>query len=130
MHITINTAEELSDLDKSILRTLLGHSAPSSAPATVAEAEAKPEKPAPAKKKKVATKPAPEPELEEEEEEEEEEEATNDGAPSMEDAVSLATKLVNGGRASDVKAALAEAGCKRVSELDESDIASFVEALS
>jgi len=128
MHITINTAEELSDLDKSILRTLLGHSAPSSAPATVAEAEAKPEKPAPAKKKKVATKPAPEPELEEEEEEEEE--ATNDGAPSMEDAVSLATKLVNGGRASDVKAALAEAGCKRVSELDESDIASFVEALS
>jgi len=126
MHITINTAEELSDLDKSILRTLLGHSAPSSAPATVAEAEAKPEKPAPAKKKKVATKPAPEPELEEEEEEE----ATNDGAPSMEDAVSLATKLVNGGRASDVKAALAEAGCKRVSELDESDIASFVEALS
>jgi hypothetical protein len=51
-------------------------------------------------------------------------------APTMADAVALATKLVSNGDAAKVKAALSDAGAKRVSELDEDKIAGFVAALS
>lgn len=144
MQITIDTTKELSDLDKSVLRTLLGHSASSSAPATAAEAEeptvakaAAPAKKAAAPAKKAAApKPDPEPEPDEDEdateavEEDADEDLLGSDGPTMEDAVALATKLVNGGEAARVKAALADAGAKRVSELKESDIADFVATLS
>lgn len=82
------------------------------------EAEAAP---APAAKPKGKTKPAPAPEPEEE--------ATSDG-PSLDDAVARATELVAEGRAADVKGALANFGVKRVSELEESQVAEFLEALA
>jgi hypothetical protein len=137
MQITIDTTKELSDLDKSVLRTLLGHSASSSAPATAAEAEeptvakaAAPAKKAAAPAKKAAApKPDPEPEPGAARQEPDEDLLGSDG-PTMEDAVALATKLVHGGEAARVKAALADAGAKRVSELKESDIADFVATLS
>lgn len=48
---------------------------------------------------------------------------------TLEDAVSKATKLVSGGKASEVKAALAAAGAKRVSELKGDAIGTFMQAL-
>lgn len=49
--------------------------------------------------------------------------------PTMEQAVERATELVGEGRAADVKGALANFGVKRVSELEESQIAEFLESL-
>lgn len=127
MQITINTAEPLSDVDVAVLRTLLGESAevPVSAPAAAAPAKAA-KKAAP-----KAEKSAPEPEPEEEPEAEADEDLVGgDDAPTMEDAVALATKLVSSGQAAKVKAALGEVGAKKVSEIKAGDIATFVNALS
>lgn len=82
---------------------------------TVEEAPAPAPKKAPAKK----AKPAPEPEPEEE--------ATG---VTLEDAVARATELVSEGRAAEVKGALATFDVKRVSELDESQVEAFLEALN
>lgn len=82
------------------------------------ESEA-PAKPAP-KKSAAKAKPAPEPEPEEE---------ASDG-PTLEDAVARATELVSEGRAADVKGALQNFGVKRVSELEESQVEAFLEALA
>ena len=49
---------------------------------------------------------------------------------TLDDAVTLATKLVSEGKAADVKAALATAGAKRVSELKGDSISKFIKALS
>lgn len=76
------------------------------------------EAPAPATKTKSKAKAAPEPEPEEE-----------STGPTLQDAVDRATELVSDGRAADVKGALANFGVKRVSELEESQVAEFIEAL-
>jgi hypothetical protein len=104
---------------------------PAEAPAKKAAPAAK--KAAPAAKK-AAAKPEPTPEPEEAEEadeapEDEDEDLLGGDEPTMADAVELATKLVSGGEAPRVKAALADVGAKRVSELKGDDIATFVNAL-
>lgn len=73
--------------------------------------------PAPAAKKAKAAPAAEEPA---------EEEATG---PTLEDAVAKATELVGEGEAAKVKGALAQFGVKRVSELEESQVAEFLAAL-
>lgn len=85
--------------------------------------------------KPVEPAPAPTPEPTPEPEEEPEDDGADLLAPepegaTMKDAVALATKLVNGGKSADVKAALTTLGAKRVSELAGAKIAAFVEALS
>lgn len=72
------------------------------------------EAPTPRKSRAKAADPEPEP----------------DAEPTMEDAVARATELVSEGRTADVKGALANLGVKRVSELEESQIAEFLEAVS
>jgi hypothetical protein len=111
MKITIDTTEELSATDLEILALLTG----TNAVAPTAK---------PAAKKAAAAKPAPEPEPEADED------LVGGDAPTMADAVALATKLVSAGDAAKVKAALADAGAKRVSELPDDAIAGFVAALS
>lgn len=110
MYVVINTNEELSDQDREVLALLTGNSA------------APPAKPAAAKKAAPAAKSAPEPEPEED--------LVGGDAPTMADAVALATKLVSAGQSAKVKEALADAGAKRVSELSEEAIPAFVAALS
>jgi hypothetical protein len=83
-------------------------------------AGAEPEEAAPAAKPKGKAKAAPV-------EEPEEEEAAE--GPTMQDAIDKATELVGEGRAAEVKGALANFGVKRVGELDESQVAEFLEAL-
>lgn len=111
MQITIDTTEALSDLDQAVLAVLTG-SSNGSAPATASK---------PAAKKAAAPKPAPEPA---------EEDLLGGGEPTMADAVALATKLVSEGQAAQVKEALAAVGAKRVSELTDDTIATFVSSLS
>jgi hypothetical protein len=128
MQITINTAEPLSDVDVAVLRTLLGESAETPVSAPVAAKAAPAAKKAAPKAEKAA--PAPEPEEEPEAEADEDLVGGDDDAPTMEDAVALATKLVSSGQAAKVKAALGEVGAKKVSEIKAGDIATFVNALS
>lgn len=99
---------------------------------------------APAKaRRKPAAKPAPEPEPEPEDDEtpapeepeadepkDDEEEDLVGAAPTLDAAVARATTLVSEGRAAEVKAALAEIGAKRVSELSGKAIAQFLNAVS
>lgn len=127
MQIVINT-EEITDLDRAVLAVLAdgGATAPVATKAEIAETAA----PAPAKKAEPAKKaaapkaePAPEPKPEPEAE------AVASSGATLTDAVEAATKLVSEGKAAKVKAALAEAGAKRVSELAEGDIPAFLAAL-
>jgi hypothetical protein len=127
MQITFDT-NNLSELDRNVLALVLGQ--PADAPATKPEKAESTAKPAPKAK--------PQPKAEEPVEQAEEpveaaaEETTAD-APAggtMEDAVALATSLVSNGKAAQVKAALADCGAKRVSELADDKIASFIAALS
>lgn len=98
---------------------------------------------APAKaRRKPAAKPAPEPEPEPEDDEtpapeepeadepKDDEEDLVGAAPTLDAAVARATTLVSEGRAAEVKAALAEIGAKRVSELSGKAIAQFLNAVS
>ena len=125
MQITIDT-NNLSELDLRIL-WLLGNA--DDAPAPKAEKAAPKAEPAAKAAPKAKPTPKAEEPVEELEEAVEEDTADESGA-TMEDAVALATKLVSSGQAAKVKAALAEAGAKRVSELKDEDIASFIAALS
>ena len=106
MQITIDT-NNLSEMDINMLGFLAEQG-------EVAEVEETPEPPA--KKAAPAKKADPEPEA--------------DGdAPTMSDAVAVATQLVSSGESTKVKAALAEVGAKRVSEMSEDDIPAFLAAL-
>lgn len=60
----------------------------------------------------------------------EEEPAAAEEAPTLEDAVAAATPLISAGKASVVKAALANAGVKRVGELPAEKIAGFISELN
>lgn len=142
MHISINTAEEISDLDRQVLGLLAGGSFILGEVAETFEDEPEPEpepEPAPAKKaaaKKAAAKKAePEPEpMAEEPLAEEEPEA--DEIDEMEDedllalAVKKATEMVGSGEAAKVREALDAAGASRVRELNADNVRDFFGALS
>lgn len=109
MQITIDTGEDLSNLDILLLRQLLGDEPP--------VADVSPAKP------KAAAKPAAAPEADED--------LLGGGdAPTMDQAVALATSLVGDGQTAKVKAVLTDLGIKKVTELSEDQIAGFIEALS
>lgn len=119
MQITINTEMPLTETEEKILTLLLGGSAITTESAAPVAAAKKPAK-------KVV-----EPEPEEEDEDLVGGDAEDeDEGPTMEDAVRIATELVSSKQAPKVKAALADAGVKRVSDLKPKDIAGFVNALS
>lgn len=56
-------------------------------------------------------------------------EPVEDAAPTLDDAVARATTMVSAGKTAEVKAALATAGAKRVSELKPANIQTFLDAL-
>lgn len=144
MHISINTAEEISDLDRQVLGLLAGGSfILAGEPQEFEEPDEEPEpepEPAPRRtaKKTTAKKPEPEPEEEpepmaEEGVEEEPEDEAGDDDQSDEDllalAVKRATEMVGGGEAAKVRKALEAAGASRVRELNADNVRDFFDAL-
>jgi hypothetical protein len=143
MQITIDTNEELTELDQHILQMVLGGEV---ILGEVAETEPEPEPPAkkaaaPAKKaaaKKAA--PKPEPAAEEPVEEDDDligdDEAGDDEYDDVSDedllelAVKKATEMVAGGEAAKVREALDAAGASRVRELNTDNVREFFKALS
>lgn len=119
MQIIIDTAS-LSELDIAMLAFLAGQE-PAEEPAEEAPTP-EPAKKAPKKAAPKKAEPEPEPEPEDED-------LVGGEAPTMSDAVAAATKLVSSGKAAEVKAALATVNAKRVSEIQEGDIAAFLAAL-
>lgn len=57
----------------------------------------------------------------------EEDEKDGEDGPTLSDATAIATELVSKGKSNVVKAALNDLGVKRVSQLDPSDIAEFIQ---
>ncbi len=144
MEIIIQTSEDLSAQDRAILKCLL--MSEGEAKTFLAGRETEKTLPAPKPAKKRKTKKAepeaeetPEPEAEEAPEPEAEEAPEPEAAPVEEDdadegdpmaaAVAKATKLVSEGKSSVVKAALADLGVRRVSELDDGNVGDFLKAL-
>lgn len=113
--ITFSTDDP--QLAATILEAANAHDAGSTTPAPAAKKAAAPAA------KKAAAAPAPDPE------QEPEEDLLGTDAPTLEDAVKRATELVAEGKAAEVKAALATAGAKRVSELSGAKIQTFLDAL-
>ena len=131
MQITIDTTEELSDVDRQILGLLAG--------LYFEDKESEPE-PEPAKKtapaKKAAAKkaaPKPEPIAEEPVEEDDVLGEEEDEGVSDEDllalAVKKATEMVAAGDAAKVREALDAAGASRVRELNADNVREFFKAL-
>lgn len=125
----------INDLHDPLSRALLALLDDGPTPEKTADA-APAEKSAPAPKKaakpakKAAAKPAPEPEPEPEDDDEGEDLlGGEDDAPTMDDAVARATELVGKGKSAQVKAALAEVGVKRVSDLSDDQVPAFLAAL-
>jgi len=142
MHISIDTTEPVSDLDRSILSMLVGGElvaaevAQAAPAAKKAEPEAKPAaKKAAAKKAKPEPEPEPTPEpMAEEPVEDEPVEEDDTEEQSDEDllalAVKKATEMVAGGEAAKVREALDAAGASRVRELNKDNVRDFFKALS
>ena len=142
MHISINTAEEISDLDRQVLALLAGTVVGTLEYTEEPDEEPEPE-PTPRRtaRKTTAKKPEPEPEPEEEPEpmaeeaveEEPEEDEAGDDEQSDEDllalAVKKATEMVSGGEAAKVREALDAAGASRVRELNADNVRDFFAAL-
>lgn len=154
MIITIDTSVALSPEDKALLALIAGSTHVPveqyeanrlAADPRVAVSSATQEEEKPAPRRRAAPKKAAEPVAEEAPEEPldetpavleddtpavlEEEQAAADDAPTLEDAVAAATPLISAGKAAVVKAALANAGVKRVGELPAEKIAAFIEEL-
>lgn len=132
MKITIDT-DNLSELDINMLTFLAENGEVASDPAPeAAAAPVKAEKAAPKTEPKKATA-KEEPKAEEvapEEPAAEEDLLGGEDAPTMSDAVAAATALVSSGNAAKVKEALAAVGeVKRVSELKDAQIPTFLAAL-
>ena len=116
MFISFNT-EELTDVDKAVLRAVVGDGGIQAVAAQLAQGV----KTTPAKKAAPASGVA---------QVEPEEDLVGEEA-TMEQAVARATELVSAGKAANVKAALASADVKRVSELaDSASIAKFLAELA
>ena len=145
MHISINTAEEISDLDRQVLALLAGQEFVLGETAEEPEPEEEPaeEKPK-ANRRSRRREPEPEPEPEEEPEEEpepmaeepveEEEDLIGEEEQSDEELLALAikkaTEMVGGGQAAQVREALDAAGASRVRELNADNVREFFKALS
>ena len=133
MHISLNTAEEISDLDRQVLALLAGVVTKAAPPAPPEKPAVVKAKPAP-KKAKPEPEPTPEPMAEEPVEEPEVEEVEDDAETSDEDllalAVKKATEMVAGGDAAKVREALDAAGASRVRELNKDNVREFFKALS
>lgn len=143
MQISINTAEDISDLDRQILGLLAGGTFVLGEVEEFVEEKTAPAKKAEPAKKAAAKKPAPKPEpiaeepVEEPEDEEvEEEEVEEDDADEQSDedllalAVKKATEMVSSGGAAKVREALDAAGASRVRELNKDNVREFFKALS
>jgi hypothetical protein len=141
MHISINTAEEISDLDRQVLGLLAGGSfilgevgETFEEPDEEPEPEPEPEPAKPAAKKAAAKKATatPEPMAEEPVEDEPDEDLIGEDM-SDEDllalAVKKATEMVGGGEAAKVREALDAAGASRVRELNADNVRDFFQAL-
>jgi hypothetical protein len=126
VYISFDTSD-LSDTDRKVLALLAGNSKDTVIEtATVADVKAEEPKPAPA--------PKPEPVKEEAAEAPEEslDEALDELATTqytLEDAITLATKMVSEGNQAAVKAAITSVGAKRVSEMKGDQIAKFISIL-
>lgn len=139
MQITIDTNEELSDLDQQILALVLGEEIPEPEPepepAKKTTAAAK--KAAPAAKKAAAK---PEPAAEDPVDDDDliggDDDAGDSEIDDMSDedllelAVKRATEMVAGGEAAKVREALDAAGASRVRELNTDNVREFFKALS
>lgn len=132
MQITFDT-NNLTDLDRDVLVAIVEvingddstvENVPTPEPVVVTPVKATPAK-------KVAPAPEPEPEVPTSEEAGDtgEEDLVGGETYTLSDAVAAATQLVSSGGAAKVKAALAEVGAKRVSEMDETSIPAFMAAL-
>ena len=142
MHISINTAEDISDLDRQILDLLAGGTSSPSAnvPEEKPTKKAAPAKKAAAKKPEPEPEPTPEPMAEEPVEEPEDDEVVEDDEVAEDDeqsdedllalAVKKATEMVAGGDAGKVREALEAAGANRVRELNKDNVREFFKALS
>ena len=132
MNITIQIDGELTAADKAILRALAGDApaAPGAMP-SIGEAEPvikdkpAPKKPGPKPKPKPVKEEAPEPEKEEKPEPEEDTETS-----LVEQAVARAAELLQSGGVDQVKAALADLGATRVSQLKPAQATEFLEKLA
>ena len=147
MHISINTAEEISDLDRQVLGLLAGGSFTLGEPGETfteeqdsePEPEPEPEEKPAARRTRRKPEPEPEPEPEEMAEEpieEDADEAGEDDYDVMDDedllalAIKKATEMVSGGEAAQVREALDAAGASRVRELNADNVREFFKALS
>ena len=132
MNITIQIDGELTDADKAILRAIAGDApvAPGAMP-SIGEAEPvvqdkpAPKKPGPKPKPKPAKEEAPEPEKDEKKKKDEETESS-----VVEQAVARAAELLQSGGVDQVKAALADLGATRVSQLKPAQATEFLEKLA
>lgn len=115
MQISIDTTQELSQLDYRILAAIGGVA---TEPAAASAPAAKKAAAAPTAKKAAAAKPEPEPDL-----------IGDDTEPTLEDAVTRATKLIADGAQTAVKTALTDVGAARVSTLEADQVAPFMAAL-
>lgn len=124
MHISINTDEGLSDLDRSILSALIGVVGTTPAPAAAAKS-ATPAKAANPEPVQVDSPvPDPEPGVEPDED------LVGGDTPTLQDALDKATALVAGGKAAAVKAALTAIGHDgKVSALSVEQVPAFLDAL-
>lgn len=139
MQITIDTNEELTELDQQILMMVLGGEVVLGV-VEETEPEPEPEPVKPAAKKAAAKKAAPKPEPAAEEPVDDEDligdEAGDDEVDDMSDedlldlAVKKATEMVAGGEAAKVREALDAAGASRVRELNTDNVREFFKALS
>lgn len=130
MIISINTETPLSDLDREVLRLLVGLHAEE--PATTPPRQEEPEdstrtaaKKAPAKRaaKKATAKPEPEPD-------EPDDEPDDESESLLDQAIAKATEKVNAGKRAKVQSALKKVGAKKVSDLsNDDDIRTFLKAL-
>ena len=125
IQITLDSNAPLTEKDRAILAPILGNIVPIEEPSPSTAKPARPAKPAPAK-----TKPAP---VEDEETEapveETEDEDLLGGEFTLQDAIDRATELVSSGKSAQVKAALAQVGAKRVSDIKPSNLKKFIDAL-
>ena len=139
MRISIDTNEDLTELDQQILMMVLGGEVVLGAVEDT-EPEPEPEPPAkPAAKKAAAKKAAPKPEPAAEEPVEEDEDLIGGEDDEYDDvsdedllelAVKRATEMVASGEAAKVREALDAAGASRVRELNTDNVREFFKALS
>jgi outer membrane biosynthesis protein TonB len=135
MQITINT-DNLTDLDRKVLATILGLGLQTTVPTEEPEPAKKEQPKKAAAKAEAKTEPEPEPTPEPMAEEpvEETEESVEEDEQSDEDllalAVKKATEMVAKGGAAEVREALDAAGASRVRELNKDNVREFFKALS